>query len=154
MKSNTEFKFHLSLPALDIRETKRFYLDKLGCESGRRGTNWIDINLFGNQITFSACGEFNFDYKNYAFENKVLPSFHFGVLLDRKTWENLYESVKPESLMWVSPSVFLEDKPGEHQSFFLEDPNGYILEFKSFTYTEDVFKSVNNIPSDSLPVGC
>ena len=34
---------------------------------------------------------------------------------------------------------FLKNKKGEHVSFFVKDPNGYVLEFKSFKNNEETF---------------
>jgi extradiol dioxygenase family protein len=136
-----EFKFHLSLPTSSIALTEKFYIDCLGFEKGRRGVNWVDINLFGNQITFTATGDFEFNAKKYAFEDKILPSFHFGILLDSKTWDKVFVLTKYEDFMWMNVSTFLEDKIGEHRSFFIEDPNGYIIEFKTFSKPEEVFSA-------------
>ena len=36
---------------------------------------------------------------------------------------------------------FMKDKKGEHFSFFIEDPNGFVIEFKSFKNEEEVFVS-------------
>jgi hypothetical protein len=35
--------------------------------------------------------------------------------------------------------TFLEDKVGEHISFFVTDPNGFIIEFKSFKNDDEIF---------------
>lgn len=133
------FKFHLSLPTTALGLTKQFYTEKLGCKLGRTGAKWADVDLFGHQITFTAAGDYDFQCKQYAFEDKVLPAFHFGILLDSNDWREVFEKTKEESFMWMMPKTFLQDKVGEHKSFFIEDPNGYIIEFKSFSNTEEVF---------------
>ncbi len=35
--------------------------------------------------------------------------------------------------------TFLEDKAGEHISFFVTDPDGYKVEFKSFKNEDEIF---------------
>jgi extradiol dioxygenase family protein len=35
--------------------------------------------------------------------------------------------------------TFLKDKTGEHRSFFILDPNGHSLEFKTFTDPNEMF---------------
>jgi len=40
----------------------------------------------------------------------------------------------------VAQSTFLKDKSGEYVSFFIKDPNDYMLEFKHFKNVSDVFK--------------
>ncbi len=132
--------FHLSLPCLDVEETKAFYLDNIGASSGRQNENWIDINLFGNQITFTKAGKFDFNNPNYVFEGKILPSFHFGVIIDKQTWSKIYAKLtQNKELSVVAQALFLQDRPGEHSSFFIKDPNGYMLEFKTFSQTDSIF---------------
>lgn len=134
--------FHLSLPCLNVEETKSFYIDNIGAVSGRQNQNWIDINLFGHQITFTQAGKFDFNNPNYVFEGKILPSFHFGVIIDEATWKAVYAKLNANpDLEVVTEATFLQDKAGEHASFFIMDPNGFMLEFKTFKNVEDVFEA-------------
>ena len=132
--------FHLSLPCLDIEATKAFYLN-IGAASGRHAQNWTDINLYNHQITFTKAGKFDFNNPNYVFEGKILPSFHFGVIVDEATFRKVYAKLKAQRLELVTKATFLKDKTGEHMSFFIKDPNDYMIEFKSFKIEEDMFKS-------------
>lgn len=75
------------------------------------------------------------------FEGKILPSFHFGIIVDAKTCQDIYSKLKEQRLDLVTESTFLEGKVGEHSSFFVKDPNDYMLEFKSFKNSTDVFNS-------------
>jgi extradiol dioxygenase family protein len=131
--------FHLALPCRSISVTRDFYVDILGAEMGRRTTQWLDINLFGNQITFTKSGPFNFNFKSYKFEDTVLPSFHFGIIIDKETWLSLYANLSNSEYEVTQEVVFLKDKKGEHRSFFVEDPNGYRVEFKCFNQQKHVF---------------
>jgi extradiol dioxygenase family protein len=133
--------FHLSLPCYSVTKTKNFYLDVIGARLGRHSTQWIDIDLFGNQITFSKSGEFSFVYKSYKFGDTVLPSFHFGVILDEKSWDTTLNRLSDKREEPTVATTFLKDKKGEHTSFFVEDPNGYVVEFKKFKETHQVFAS-------------
>ena len=135
-----ETSFHLSLPCTNVEDTKNFYIE-VGAKLGRYSNNWIDINLFGHQITFTQAGKFNFNNPNYVFEGKILPSFHFGIILDIDDWGVIYSKLNSLSLELVTQATFLKDKSGEHLSFFIKDPNGYMLEFKSFKNSKDIFKS-------------
>lgn len=132
--------FHMSLPCISVKETKSFYTN-IGASFGRMTQNWIDVNLFGHQITFIKAGKFNFNNPNYVFEGKILPSFHFGIILDFKTWESIHSKLKSQNLELVTESTFLKDKVGEHTSFFIKDPNEYMLEFKNFNNSNDTFNS-------------
>ncbi|MGB5417374.1 VOC family protein [Algibacter sp.] len=135
-----ETSFHMSLPCLSIKETKKFYTT-IGATFGRATEYWIDANLYGHQMTFIKSGKFNFNSPNYVFEGKILPSFHFGIILDPETWKTIYAKLKAEKLELVSESQFLSGKVGEHNSFFVKDPNDYMLEFKTFKDANDMFKS-------------
>ncbi|MEN8789278.1 MAG: VOC family protein [Flavobacteriaceae bacterium] len=133
--------FHLSLPCFQIEETREFYVKKIGANPGRQSSNWIDIDLFGHQITFTKSGDFNFDFKSYKFDDLVLPSFHFGLIVPKETWVALYARLNENTAGFSSEMKFLNGKKGEHRSFFVKDPNGYTLEFKCFTQNEDIFAS-------------
>lgn len=132
--------FHMSLPCQSVKETKQFY-SSIGASFGRSTLSWVDVNFYGHQITFIKAGKFNFNSPNYVFEGKILPSFHFGIILDDTTWHSIYNNLKGLELDLVTESTFLKDKAGEHHSFFVKDPNGYMLEFKNFKNSNDVFNS-------------
>ncbi|WP_299242966.1 VOC family protein [uncultured Aquimarina sp.] len=132
-------EFHLALPCEDLEKTKDFYINKLDAELGRNTDNWLDVNLCGNQITFTKTGEFSFDFKNYRLNNQILPSFHFGVIVDVETWGKLYSRLFSMDLEVTTEVTFFENKVGEHLSFFVKDPNGYMVEFKSFKDHREIF---------------
>jgi extradiol dioxygenase family protein len=132
--------FHLSLPSKDIQETKKFYFDDLGLEGGRFGEEWIDVNLFSHQLTFVAVDKFNIDAPSYTLDKNNLPTFHFGVILEYDAWEKVYDSINHWSSDIITKTNFFKDQNGEHMSFFVEDPNGYVIEFKSFLDHDDVFE--------------
>ena len=135
-----ETSFHMSLPCLNVEETKDFYINNIGAFLGRTNENWVDINLFGHQLTFIQAEKFNFNSPNYVFEGKILPSFHFGVIIDVDNWGKIYTKLTKQKLEVVTQTTFLKDKTGEHLSFFINDPNDYMLEFKSFKDPKDMFK--------------
>ena len=132
--------FHMSLPCLSVRATKSFYADNIGASLGRRTQNWVDVDLFGNQLTFIKAEKFSFNSPNYVFEGKILPSFHFGIIVNLNDWEQIYTRLNEQKLDLVTQATFLEDKTGEHVSFFIKDPNDYMLEFKSFKNPNSIFE--------------
>lgn len=136
-----ETAFHMSLPCLSVKETKNFYTNSIGASIGRSSQTWVDINLFGHQLTFIKAQKFNFSSPNYVFEGKILPSFHFGIIVNETTWETIYNKLKKLELQLVDYSSFLKDKTGEHQSYFVKDPNDYMLEFKCFKNQNNIFKA-------------
>lgn len=134
-------QFHLALPCVSINKTRLFYEGILGAQIGRSAVKWADINLFDHQITFTECGPFKFDSKSYSFNGDILPSFHFGVILDKAEWENVRQRLISKNVPIVSQVKFLENKTGEHESFFVKDPNDYTVEFKCFSRASDVFNA-------------
>ena len=136
-------QFHLALPCEDISKTRDFYVYTLGAKQGRNTDSWIDINLYGHQLTFTKAGSFHFDFKNYRLGGKVLPSFHFGVIIDLEHWGKLYSRLFSMDQEVTTETTYFPDKTGEHLSFFIKDPNGYMIEFKSFKRPEEIFESTN-----------
>ena len=126
---------------MDLEETREFYVDILATETGRQSSSWLDINLYGHQITFALSVKFDFQFKNYRLQDYVLPSFHFGVIVPRDTWQDLYTRLSAMDIEITTEATFLENQPGEHLSFFVQDPNGYMVEFKSFREEGDIFKT-------------
>ncbi|WP_412987656.1 VOC family protein [Pontimicrobium sp. IMCC45349] len=131
--------FHLSLPCKNLVDTKMFYVDTIGATLGRYANNWLDVDLFGHQLTFTQAGKFDFINPSYMFEGKILSSFHFGIILDIDSWEKNYTKLINQDLELTKQTTFLKNKVGEHISFFVTDPNGYIVEFKSFKNKEEIF---------------
>ncbi|GGH35654.1 glyoxalase/bleomycin resistance protein/dioxygenase [Mangrovimonas yunxiaonensis] len=136
-----ETPFHLALPCISIKETKAFYTEMLKASVGRSAQNWVDINLYGHQITFTKTGSFNFDYRSYSLGDEVLPSFHFGIIVPQDHWQTLYRSLKEQEGAVTNQITFLDGKTGEHQSFFVKDPNDYTVEFKCFKTPSEIFKA-------------
>ncbi len=134
-------QFHLALPCLNLVETKMFYVDNIGASLGRYTQNWLDVDLFGNQITFTNVGAFYFSTPNYKFEGNILPSFHFGPLLDIDSFTKIYNRLSEKNLKVSVKTTFLKTKPGKHLSFFVTDPNDYKVEFKCFNNSSHVFKT-------------
>ena len=134
-------QFHLALPCVNINKTRAFYSEGVGAQIGRSSVKWADVNLYNNQITFTECGPFKFECKSYSFNGDILPSFHFGIILDKPDWDKVLNLLKSKKIEITSQVKFLENKVGEHQSFFIKDPNDFTVEFKCFTNQKEVFKS-------------
>lgn len=131
--------FHLSLPCNSVSDTLQFYKNDLGCVIGRSTENWVDVNLFGHQTTFTKVSKYSFNSPDYVFEENILPSFHFGIIIKRQEWKNLFKKLSYTSVEIINQACFLKDKKGEHVSFFIKDPNGYMLEFKSFKNSDEIY---------------
>ena len=98
--------FHISLPCNNIQETKKFYQNQLGFEIGRSSFSWFDVNIMGNQITFTIDEKAKIKTTNYEFEDAWIPSFHFGVIVDEETWGELFNKHNREPYFIKSSTPF------------------------------------------------
>lgn len=75
------YPFHLSLPVSELEPAKRFYLDVLGARAGNAREEYVNVLLWGHQITLQRS------------PGEVVPlerqgKRHFGVILPWAEWEN------------------------------------------------------------------
>ena len=78
---NKATRFHMSLPCKDINQSRKFYEKELNLKIGRSAYSWFDVDLFGNQITYTQDDMSSIKTKDYSFEEVRIPSFHFGVII-------------------------------------------------------------------------
>jgi extradiol dioxygenase family protein len=133
-------RFHLAFPVDDLTAARGFYGGLLGCSEGRSTEHWVDFNLFGHQIVAHlAPDEVNEAARN-GVDGKAVPVRHFGVLMEWDDWEALHTRLTEEGMDYIiEPYVRFEGQPGEQGTFFVKDPAGNALEFKSFKNDEMVF---------------
>ena len=120
--------FHLSLSCADRTATERFYTS-LGGEVGRRRGDWIDVWLFGAQITF------------HEWPDKVPPppydrGLHFGATLAMSRWHHLAENL-PDAAFERPPRY---DAQSGTAKMYLRDPNGYVVELKAYDDPADALE--------------
>jgi extradiol dioxygenase family protein len=71
-----------------------------------------------------------------------VPVRHFGAILEWKEWKAMAERLKSLNVEFIiEPHVRFKGKVGEQGTFFILDPSGNALEFKSFQNPETIFKS-------------
>ena len=125
--------FHLAFPVTDLEDTKRFYVDGLGCTLGRETGSALILGLAGNQIVAHLAKE--------SVAQKGIYPRHFGlVFTDEKDWQALVDRAKAKGLKFdQEPRRRFPGKPTEHRTFFLEDPSRNLLEFKHYTHESAIF---------------
>lgn len=138
---NTYKRFHLAFPVKNLNATKDFYKKILNCKIGRESESWVDFNLYGHQIVAHLAPE----ECSHVISNKVdedqIPCSHFGVILDWHEWEELYKKLDLLKINFlINPKIRFKNKSGEQGTFFIKDPSGNVLEFKTFKNDADVFK--------------
>jgi extradiol dioxygenase family protein len=132
----------MAFPVSNLEETKKFYTEILGAKIGRTNSGWMDFNLRWNQITVHESPMFK--KKKIIFSSDGIPTEHFGVVLVQSEWEKLKNSMLSKGVDFlVKPTVLYEGQVGEQSTFFLQDPNGYAIEFKGFHDLGWVFRSTD-----------
>ena len=139
------FPFHLAIPVTDLAAAEHFYVQVLGCATGRRSDQWIDLNLFGHQLvchTVAANTSSQLRGDNPV-DGHDVPVPHFGVVLDMPTWADLRDRLIAYDVHFViEPYIRFAGEVGEQATMFLYDPSGNALEFKGFADIEgELFKS-------------
>ena len=134
-------RFHLAFPVTDLEEARNFYVGILGCPLGRESKKWIDFNLFGHQIVAHLSPEDCIEIKSNKVDGDKVPSRHFGVILPWRKWKNMCKRLKEQNTMFrIKPKIRFKNKKGEQGTFFIDDPSGNVLEFKSFKHDLMVFE--------------
>lgn len=137
--------FHKSIAVRNINETILFYNGLLGCPIGRKTTNWVDFNFFGHQLTAQLSPNNLVPMDTTWRRNRLFPVRHFGVVLQKKEWIELRDKIENSELIWlIEPSLFYEGEVNQQESFFVKDPNGYAVEFKTFGEGYERMFSTNN----------
>jgi extradiol dioxygenase family protein len=118
--------FHLSIPVADLASAKRFYVNVLGATVGREKEDWIDVLLWGHQITLQRRPD------------EVLPlakqgKRHFGVVLPWAEWEAEAARIEKagEGVLQES-SIEMSGTENEHGKLYLHDPSGNVIELKAY----------------------
>lgn len=115
--------FHLSLSVGDLAETEAFYTATLGARVGRRTEHWIDLWLFGAQVTA------------YGGPKAVIPApyrnaQHFGATVAWDDWTALSECLAANAVDFrLAPTV---DEARGAAKMILADPDGYLVELKAY----------------------
>ncbi len=125
--------FHLAFPVDDLEAARRFYVDVLGCATGRESDRWIDFDLGGHQIVAHLVEEGQRAPGSNAVDGKNVPAFHFGLVLSMERWRGLADRLRGAGVEFlIEPYVRNEGKVGEQATLFVRDPAGNALEFKAF----------------------
>lgn len=133
-------RFHLAFPVTDIEATRRFFVELLGCTVGREAPRWIDFDFFGHQISAHLVGEPDRSSHNRV-DGKEVPVRHFGLILEWSEWESLAKRLAEAKVEFlIEPYVRFAGEPGEQGTFFVKDPSGNALEFKTFRQDAEIFR--------------
>ena len=118
--------FHLSIPVSDLASSGRFYVEVLGARIGRATEEWLDVLLWGHQITLQRRPE------------EVLPverqgKRHFGVVLPWNVWRDEIARLEGIGARFLeTPATMLGGTDDEHAKAYLADPSGNVIELKAY----------------------
>jgi len=125
--------FHLAFPVRDLASTRAFYGGVLGLREGRSHASWIDYDLHGHQISAHVKPEACNDPGINTVDGDDVPVRHFGLVLAWDDWHALAERLRSRGAGFlIEPRVRFAGQVGEQATFFVRDPSGNALEFKSF----------------------
>jgi extradiol dioxygenase family protein len=132
--------FHLAFPIYDINSTIHWYQNILGCKIGRQDKKWVDFDFFGHQISGHLAHKKNTPTQSNLVDGKDIPIRHFGIILDFGDWNKLSKKLISKNIDFIiSPNTRFKGETGEQSTFFIADPNGNVLEFKSFKDDKMIF---------------
>ena len=132
--------FHLAFPVNDLEATRKFYVELLGCSTGRESETWIDFNLYGHQVVAHVAPDETGLETFSGVDGKSVPAKHFGVVLPWDQWHGLVDRLREAEVDFhIEPYIRFEEEVGEQATMFFPDPSGNYLEFKSFKDPSQLF---------------
>ncbi len=125
--------FHLALPVDDLTRARDFYGGLLGCPEGRSAPRWVDFDFFGHQLSVHLRPEECAAARTNPVDGDDIPVRHFGVVLIWADWVALHTRLSAAGVDFLlAPKLRFVGEVGEQGTFFLTDPAGNALEFKTF----------------------
>jgi hypothetical protein len=129
--------FHLAFPVINMDATIKFYTQKLGFSTGRISDHSTVFNFHGHQLVAQLVEKMP-AISTDTLDGKTIPTLHFGLILEWDNWHMLKAKFSQEEIV-VGPYARYEGLPGEQMTFFIKDPSGNHLEFKTFKDDSAIF---------------
>jgi uncharacterized protein len=130
--SETRAIFHLAFPVRSLEASLAFYRSRFDVAVGRRQPLWVDIVLFGHQLTLH-------EQPAQVQPREQRGVRHFGAILAHHDWQSLRER-----LLACDPGLAAAIRecaagtPEAHVKLLLEDPDGYLIELKAYQGADPV----------------
>jgi extradiol dioxygenase family protein len=125
--------FHLAIPAGDLEKAEAFYTKILECKTGNREKDkWVDVDFWGNELTLHQTS-MKLPRERHAVDMGDVPVPHFGVHLKKEVYEKIKSNIELNKIKFIDkPYTRFKGTEFEQNTFFVEDPNGNVLELKTF----------------------
>ncbi|MCS3419378.1 extradiol dioxygenase family protein [Pseudomonas sp. BIGb0450] len=131
--------FHLAFHVRDLKKAKEFYCGMLACAEGRSTETWLDVSLYGHQLSLHLGEPFPVTNTGRVGEHMV-PMPHMGIILQMADWNALAERLTALDMQFViKPTVRFPGEPGEQATMFFVDPFGNPIEVKGFADWSSVY---------------
>ena len=133
--------FHLAFPVDDLEKAKQFYVNVLGCTTGREKDKSCVFKFFGHQIVAHLVPTMP-ELSTNPVDGKQVPAMHFGLVMEWNDWHQLKDKFDKNGVEFaIGPYTRYENQPGSQATMFIVDPAGNHLEFKSFKDESAIFDS-------------
>jgi len=133
---------HLAIPAGDLKIAKTFYCETLGCKVGNSEEgHWVDIDFWGNELTLHQSTE-KLPNTRHDVDMGAVAVPHFGIHIPDQEFQALKTRIEKAGLAYLdAPYRRFVGSQFEQETFFIEDPNGNVLEMKTMMDPEVLFKA-------------
>ena len=125
--------FHLAVPARDLEKSVHFYKNILECKLGNREEGkWIDIDFWGNELTLHK-SDMQLSSERHEVDMGNVPVPHFGIHLKKEVFDHIKSNLENNNIKYIDkPYTRFKGTKFQQNTFFIEDPNGNVLELKTF----------------------
>ena len=133
--------FHMAYHVTDLKQSREFYGNLLGCTEGRSTDTWVDFDFFGHQISLHIGKPF--ETKNTGkVGDHMVPMPHIGIILSLDNWLILSKRLINTDLEFeIPPQIRFEGEPGEQRTMFFRDPSGNPIEIKGVKNFKAIFEA-------------
>ncbi|HEY8073637.1 MAG TPA: VOC family protein [Labilithrix sp.] len=131
--------FHYSFLVRDLEETRRFYVDVLGCREGRCAETWIDFDFHGSQLSCHL-GAPTPTANVGKVDGILVPMPHFGAIVSFAEYDDLVSRLARAAVpLVITPRIRYAGEVGEQGIVFFLDPSGNAIEVKAFRRPDELF---------------
>ena len=92
--------FHLAFPVDDVDKAKQFYVNVLGCTTGREKEESCVFKFFGHQIVAHLVPQMP-NLSTNPVDGKQVPAMHFGLVMEWNDWHQLKDKLEKSGVEFI-----------------------------------------------------